>query len=245
VQEWEALAGCRLGDWTGFARTVARIEELLGDRRDRPPAFAVDHVAAQAFVHEVRDERDAADRMLQILRWVGEAEERPSQLIYAWLSLVFARRGAFDEARSSLENVEATGAAYWRGSLLAARCGVVIEQTAWEEAGPLAAECRRHAAGAGLEALPAHAGHLEGRAAAAGGDRDLATRLLEEAAGAFVRLGARWDAATSHLALAGVLADAGRTPDARRWLALAEPVFAELGFRREAAQAEVLRVRLG
>jgi hypothetical protein len=74
---------------------------------------------------------------------------------------------------------------------------------------------------------------------------DRATGLLDDAGATFVRLGARWDAATAHLALAGVLTEAGRTAEARGWLAAAVPVFADLGFRREMARAEALRVRLG
>jgi hypothetical protein len=121
---------------------------------------------------------------------------------------------------------------------------VVAEQRAWDEAAPLAAEARRHASEASLEALPAHAAHLEGRAAAAGGATERAVAMLEDAAGTFVQLGARWDAAAARLALAGALASAGRTGQARSVLDSAALVFAQLGSPREEAAAEALRVRL-
>src|SRR5262249_16596329 len=74
--DWRAMARYRLGDWEAFSADVALAEEMLGERRDRPPSFAAEHVGAAALVHEIRGDGGKADRLLEVLAWLDRAEER-------------------------------------------------------------------------------------------------------------------------------------------------------------------------
>ena len=91
--DWRSVARCRLGEWDAFFQDQALASALLGDRREQPPGYAADHVAAAAFLHEVRGDQGEANRLVQVVAWLDRAEQRPSVAWSVWRSLVLARRG--------------------------------------------------------------------------------------------------------------------------------------------------------
>src|SRR5207237_2585645 len=115
--DFRAVAKFRLGDWDGMLADARQIEELLGDRMDNPPGYASDHLAARAFVMEARGDQGEANRLLERIRWLERAEERPSPGWALWTSRVLARRGDFEEAGEVLERPEVVAVGYGRDYL--------------------------------------------------------------------------------------------------------------------------------
>jgi class 3 adenylate cyclase/tetratricopeptide (TPR) repeat protein len=242
--DWRALARCRLGEWDGFLADVGLIEDMLGERRENPPGFASDHVAAAAFVHEVRGDRDTADRLIRVVTWLDVAEDRPSPGWLAWYGLLLARRGLFQEARAQLDRPE-EGMRWGRGLILEAKTDVVGDQEAWDEAPDLVREGREHAASAGLLALPFYADLLEGRLALARGDLEEAASLLRVASEGFASLEAGWEAARTGLWLAEALARAGQLEESRSAVGAALPFLEDAASVREVEQGRALLERVG
>jgi AAA ATPase domain len=239
-RDWRAVARCRLGEWDAFRRDVAEIAELLGDRRDQPPGQASDHLGAAAFVHEVRGEGAEADRLLEVIRWLEEEEERPSAGLAVWKALFLARRGAFDEARAALDLPQTLWHGYARGIVLEARCEILAQQEAWEEAPGVLDASRAHAEEAELLALACYADRLDGLAARAAGDLERAIPLLDRAAVGFAELEAAWESARSALALAEVLHRAGSDDRAAERLRAARSTIEGLRAVRELQRVDVL-----
>jgi class 3 adenylate cyclase/tetratricopeptide (TPR) repeat protein len=237
--DFRAVARCRLGEWEEFLQDVARIAELLGDRREYPPGFASDHIAAAAFVHEARGDHAAADRKLQILSWLEGAEERPSPGWSVWKALVLSRRGDHAAARAILARPE-WGFPWGRGYRLEALCDVIAEQGAWTEAPAVVAEARQHAEEAGLLALPLYADRLEGRMAMTRGESDRAIPLLERALKGFEGVEAKWEEARTGVLLADALIHSGRPEAATSHVRISLAVFEELGSVREVEEARRL-----
>jgi class 3 adenylate cyclase len=243
--DWRAVARCRLGEWESFLEDVSGIGDLLGDRQSQPPGFACDHLAAAAYVHEARGDSNAADRLLEVVTWLEGSEERPSAGLAVWKSLLLARRGLFDEAREALDLPQSLWHGYARGIVLEAKCEILAEQAAWDDAPEVLLASRRHAEEAELLALPCFADRLEGLSARASGDGDRAQLLLTRALDGFTAVEAKWEAARTALALADGLSDDGRNDAAHAMLARARPVLERLRSRRELARGEELETRLG
>jgi class 3 adenylate cyclase len=244
--DWRAVARCRLGEWEAFFGDVSLIADLLGDRGGQPPGFASDHLGAAAFVHEVRGDSAAADRILDVVGWLEREEERPSAGLAVWKSLLLARRGAFDEARAALDLPRTLWHGYATGIVLEARCEILGRQEAWDAVPGVVHASRAHAEEAELLALPCFADRVEALAARAGADLGRASELLERALAGFTALDASWEAARTSLTLAEVLADGEKLDDdARQLLAKARTVFERLQAVRELARAEELAQRLG
>ncbi|HEU4865331.1 MAG TPA: adenylate/guanylate cyclase domain-containing protein [Actinomycetota bacterium] len=243
--DWRAVARCRLGEWEAFLSDVARIDELLGDRRGQPPGYASDHLGAAAYVHDARGDAAEADRILEVIGWLESEEERPSAGLAVWKALLLTRRGVFDEARAALDLPQTLWHGYARGIVLEARCELLVEQAAWDQAETLVDAARDHAEEAELLALPCFADRLEGLATFAAGDQGRAAALLERAAAGFAELEAGWEAARTELALAEVLAGATEQDRARDLLSRARPALERLRSVRELARAEDLAERLG
>jgi class 3 adenylate cyclase/tetratricopeptide (TPR) repeat protein len=244
--DFRAVAKFRLGDWDGMLADTRQIEELLGERMDNPPGYASDHLAARAFVMEARGDQGEANRLLERVRWLERAEERPSPGWALWSSRVLARRGDFDDAREALERPEVVAVGYGRDYLLEAWCTLVAEQEAWDLAGRVVDDARLHAGTAGLLALPLVADRLEGLAAAAAGDRERAAAGLRSAAEGFHGLGAAWEAAVTRMHLARVLAEGPEEghAEARRRLEETIPVFDRLRSLRELVTSGALLQRM-
>jgi hypothetical protein len=129
--------------------------------------------------------------------------------------------------------------------VLEARCDLIAERHAWDEAREVLETSRQHAEEAGLLALPCFADRLEGLAVRAADDRVRAQELLSNALRGFTDLGAAWEAARTQLVLAEVHAEAGNTASARELVSRAQPVLEGLRSARELARAEDLTEELG
>jgi tetratricopeptide (TPR) repeat protein len=239
--DFRAVARCRLGEWEAFWQDVALLGELLGDRRDRPPGFASDHVAAAAFVHEVQGDQAAAERKLRVLSWLESAEVRASPAWWVWKALVLSRRGEYAAARDLLARPE-EGFQWGRGYRLEALCDVIADQGAWDDAPGILEEARAHSSEAGLVALPIYADRLEGWMRLAQGEAKRAVPLLKGARERFTGLGARWEAARTTVKLADALVQVGRAEEAKKHLERSLPQLEELRSVREIAEARGLLV---
>jgi class 3 adenylate cyclase/tetratricopeptide (TPR) repeat protein len=237
---WRALASYPMGDWQTLLKDLAQLEDLLGDRRESPPYFATRPFAAAALVHEVQGDAAAADRRLAMFESLREEGGLRRSAWPAWIAMLLAHRGRFEEARALLGGTPGHN----RGLYLEAQCTILAEQQAWEEVPGLVSEARHHAAEAGLLALPFHAERLEGREALAGGETDRAIRLLRQAGNGFSDLEAHWEAACAHLWLAEGLLSRGEQGRARECLFKAGRVFENLSAVRELAQSRDLLNRV-
>jgi class 3 adenylate cyclase/tetratricopeptide (TPR) repeat protein len=242
--DFRAVARLRLGEWDGVLADVALADEILGDRRTAPPGFASMHLAAAAFIHEIRGDQAAANRYLQLVDWLEKTEERPDLSWTLWRSRTLARRGDFVEARDLLARPVIAGDLRGRDEFLEAWCEVIAEQGAWEEAARLVEEARRHAAWAGVPPLSVYADRLEGRAALAAGEAETAASLLMRATEGFAGLEAEWEAAVTRLDRAGAEALAGRADEARASVERAVPTLDRLRSLRELVRAGELLDRL-
>jgi hypothetical protein len=196
-------------------------------------------------VNEVQGDPDAADQIGEVIRWLESEEERPSAGLAVWRSQLLTRRGSFDEAAEVLILPDTLWHGYARGIVLEARCDLIAERHAWDEAREVLETSREHAEEAGLLALPCFADRLEGLAVHAADDRVRAQELLSNALRGFTDLEAAWEAARTQLMLAEVHADAGNTESARELVSRAQPVLEGLRSARELARAEDLTERLG
>jgi hypothetical protein len=237
--DFRSVGRCRLGDWEGFFADVRLFGELLDERRDRPPGYASDHIAAAAFVHEVREEGALAARQLRILDWLEGVEERPSQGWAVWRALLLSRRGEHAAARALLARPE-EGFQWGFGYRLEALCDVIAEQGAWDEAAATVEEARRHAEEAGLLALPHYADRLDGMAALARDEAAAAVELLMRASAGFTERGAAWEAARTDVRLGEALAAAGDADGASAKARAALSVLEPIRSIREAAAARRL-----
>ncbi|MFY9587442.1 MAG: AAA family ATPase, partial [Actinomycetota bacterium] len=240
---WSAMARYRLGNWNAFLADMVHIEELLGDRRHKPPHFAYRPYAAAAVVHEIQGNRSAADSYLatvaEVERDVGRVWGDP------WTPVVLARRGQFDAALKRIARAENTaGARQHRGLLLEARGEVMAEAQMWDKTSGLANDLRIHGNTTKLLALPLAADRLEGLAALAAERWDDAVTLLGHASAGYAGLEARWDEARTDMALAEALIATGHPDEARIRLQKATATFERLSAVREGAHASELLARL-
>jgi class 3 adenylate cyclase len=242
--DFRAAARFRLGDWDGMLADVSLAEAILGDRRESPPGFAPMHLAIAAFVHDARGDQMTANRYLQLVRWLEEAEDRLDPVLTLWQARVLARRGRFADARALLQRPELTEERRGQDEILEAWCEVVSEERAWVEAAEIVNRTARHADWAGEPPLALFATRLEGRAAAAANELDRAAELLRRAADGFAELDATWEAAVSRLHLAHTLLGADRSA-AQLLLQDAVQVFDRLGSVRELSLAGGLLSRSG
>ena len=226
---WQNVAAFRLGEWDAALAGHERVLELLGDRED-PPRPWLQSFALAALIADARGDRMSADRHLEpVLR--GAAVQSFRTVTGAgWVARLFARRGAFDEARRWVEGMTLLETA---APAAECRCDVVAIESAWSEAPGAIARAREEAMHAGSLALPAYADRLEGRAALATGDVDGAIERLASAREVFGRIEAAWERACTELSLVEALIAAGRGPEARRTLNAAAPALRHAGARQE------------
>jgi hypothetical protein len=238
--DWRTVTRARLGSWDEALADATAIAEILGERATRPPGFAADHVGAVAFVAQARGDDRTADAMLEIAEWLDRAEERPSPGLAVWVARVESRRGRPEAGLDRLARPALLEQEYGVGLLLEARCDLVADAGAWDEAPGVLEEARKRAE-LGLLALSAHADRLEGRAAIAAGRSVGGLDLLDRARDAFTVLEAMPDAAASGLDAAEACAAAGRS-DAETRLRAARGIAARLGDVAALARADALGV---
>ncbi|MDP8955461.1 MAG: AAA family ATPase [Actinomycetota bacterium] len=241
---WSIVALTRLGEWNRALEGVARAEELLGDRRDRPPGFAWRLHGAAAFIHDVQGNRASADRYLAMLERVAGEQKRIFFGAGPWMATVRLRRGEFEPVRELLARYEASPTRPDLGAMYEVLCELVAAEGRWNEAPSVLDKARAHAEEAGLLALPAFANRLEGRAALAAGDVRGSVERLTSARATFLRLEARWEAACTNLSLAEAKLAAGDAGIAEKLVREAVEVFEAVRSGRELQQAGQLLSRL-
>ena len=233
---WRVAARFALGEWDDAFADQAELERVAElSPRGLPPAFAMGAYTRAGLFHDLRGQREAAERYVEAgLRFVDQiSQARVGGSIHLPpLALALARHGRFEEALALIPFVPRSLSA---GATLEALCEIAAARERWDEAAELAADAREEAGVGEQLALPFYADRLEGRAAGAQGDLAAAAALLERSAVGFASIGARWEEAWSRLLLAEVDGS-----DAERELAGALPVFEELGSIREAERARAL-----
>jgi class 3 adenylate cyclase/tetratricopeptide (TPR) repeat protein len=242
---WRALARCRLGDWDGFFADLAQSQELMGERGGEPPYFAARPYAAAAMVHEVQGNPAAGDRFMDVIHRIDELQgSAKASDRDPWIAWTLSRRGRFEEARARLwQPLLET----WKAALsiiMEARCDLIGDMGAWDEAPRVLEEARAHARKAGLVALPWFADRLEGRLALREQRWEQAGDILARAVTGFRSVEARWEEARTRLLVAEALLGSGRKDEARSELDSAHPVLDRLISVRELARARELRTKL-
>jgi tetratricopeptide (TPR) repeat protein len=241
---WRALARFRLGDWDGFFSDLARSQEVMGERSAEPPYFAARPFAAAVLLHEVQENRPAADRFLDVVHRIDERQGTAKATDRdPWIAWALTRRGQFEQARARLWRPLLET---WKAALpviMEARCDALGDMEEWDDVPAFLEEARAYAKEAGLVALPFFADRLEGRWAVAHREWDNAVACLARAAGGFASLEARWEEACTRLPLAEALLGAHRPDEARGALDSAHSVFERLTSVRELARERELRAK--
>jgi hypothetical protein len=191
---WRVLARFMLGDWDGALADQAELERLAAlDPREFPPAFTMRAYSLGGLCHELRGERDDADRYVDLgLRYLATASRSVSAPL---LARVLAFQERYDEAVALCRYIPRTQNA---AVVLETLCEIAGLRDDWDGAHELVAQARAEAEHGELLALRFYADRLEGRAAAS-------VPLLRRSAEGFAALGARWEEARSRLLLAELL----------------------------------------
>ena len=232
---WRAVARFQLGDWDGMLDDLRLLEEALASTRFGSAAYF--HVVARstgAFLYELRGEQAASDRLAAQV--VDDTPGTSTTRKLPWLARIAAHRGSRKEAFDWLEN-ETVARDLAKSQLLAARCDIVAEFGLWDLAHDTVSEARGFAEHALVDVLPLHADRLEGRAALARGDAELARQSLTRARDGFGALEARWEQALASLLLAEALRAVDAEDEARATAEAALSVFDELRSVRELDRA--------
>ena len=179
-----------------------------------------------------------ADRHLEPVLRGAEVQSFRTVTGAPWVARLYARRGAFDEARRWLDGMTLLETA---APAAECRCDVVALDGSWSEAPEAVARAHDVAAHAGSIALPAYADRLEGRAALAQREIDVAVARLTSARETFARLDARWERACTELSLADALTAAGQRDEARSVLDAADGDLDRAGSLAEIDRLRILR----
>ena len=233
-----ALPARRTG--TRSSTTCELFGELLAERSERPPGFASDHIAAAAFVHEVRGETADAERTLRVLDWLEDAEERPSQGMGG-----VASPGPV-APRASSPPPASCSPGRRRGSN-------GVWGTGWRRCATWSPSRRRGTMRRPRSARPGSTRRRPGCWPSLGTPTGWRARrrwpretlncgaeLLERAADGFARLGARWEAARTAVRLASATAELGHRQRSEALARQALDVLTALRSLREADRAHQL-----
>jgi class 3 adenylate cyclase/tetratricopeptide (TPR) repeat protein len=231
LRAWLVASLHRLGRWDEALAEHVLIQELLGDRREDPPYFVTQGVAAAATIHQVRAERAEADRLQAGLVRLASAQ---AGRVYSFLRRLLIVRGELDLAGSLARPTN------WRihaNDVYEADAEFAAAMKDWGRVPALLAEIRGYAARAAAVSLVPFADRLEGRAALAGGDATRAAALLTEAADGFDRIRATWERALTQVDLGRALLASGRDDRAGEVLSSATRTFEDLGAVKDLATA--------
>jgi class 3 adenylate cyclase len=238
---FHTIAEFRLGDWDAALAGHERILGLLGERDD-PPRPWLQSFAVAALIADARGDAMTANRYLAPVLRGAEVQSFRTVTGAPWVARLYARRGAFEQARRWLDGMTLLETA---APAAECRCDVIALEGAWSAAPEAVARAHEVAAYAGSIALPAYADRLEGRAALAGGDVDRSIAKLASTRDVFGELEAAWERAVTELSLAEALAAAGRADEARSVLDAAAPDLDRAGALSEIDRTRALRVSLG
>ena len=133
---WRILALIRLGRWDEAVAALARLNEVLGDRWDDPPGFALRAFGAAAYLLDAHGQPRGGrpiSRRRHPREPAGGACWAPSR----WVGEPLARRGEFERSRTVLENRTSPSGRQNAGLILEARCELISESADWDEADKL------------------------------------------------------------------------------------------------------------
>jgi hypothetical protein len=124
------------------------------------------------------------------------------------------------------------------------KASVLLDAGLFTDADVFIAGSREYAEWAGIVALPAHLGRLEGAKTLATGDTESAITLLTKAKKDFSELGTPWELARTELWLAEAHIESGELERAAQAIESAGPVLESLGSLPEIERARGLLKRL-
>jgi class 3 adenylate cyclase len=234
------VAAFRLGDWDAALDGHERLLALLGDR-DEPPRPWLQSFAVAALIADARGDAMTADRHLSPVLRGAEVQSFRTVTGAPWIARLYARRGAFEQARRWLDGMTLLETA---AAAAECRCDLIALEGSWAESAGAVAHAHDVAAHAGSIALPAYADRLEGRAALARGEIDRAAAKLTAARDAFAGLEAAWERACTDISLAEALMAVGKRDEARSVLDAAEADLDRAGALLELDRLRSLRDRV-
>jgi class 3 adenylate cyclase len=230
---WNTFVRFLNADWDAALCDLAELEALESlDSDGLPIPFTAVAYAVGAFIAQLRDQAEVADRYIRLMEEYRRRQEAKG------LSIGVSRMVM---ARCLAHRGESSTAQAWlsleRGTYLVCNlegaCEVTDPASDLAGAVELIEIARAEAERGGVEALPLYADRLEARVALERGDQGTAARLLRSAATGFDRLGASWEAARSRLLMIEALHGASST----------DPTPALAVFERLGSVAEARRLR--
>ncbi|MET0799890.1 MAG: AAA family ATPase, partial [Actinomycetota bacterium] len=243
VLAWLTEGRFRVGDWDGAIRSFTATLDMLDDRRDDPPDYAVNAFAIATLIHVLRGARADADRLFDLLKRTESDAGGVARRIWPYVCRVLVARGSLDEARDRFDD-RPPG---WRlagAAFLEAMCEWVPAADAWEQADGIVQEVRDAADDGDLVGSRLYADRLAGLARCQDGALDEGVTTLELARAGFLEHGAAWEVARTDLAIADAIGSGDLGDERRRRLHAASSLFEALGsvaeLRRARASIEAL-----
>ena len=185
---WLTEGMFRLARWDESLSTFASLRELLGDRKDEPPYFAIHAYAIAALILTLRGERSEAEHLTALFPAQEEATQT-TRRVWSYECRLLVARGEFDAARRSPGIPAGRMAAAGWPLMLEAPVRARPRNGPWEEAPATIAEARAMATVGELGGVALFADRLEGLAALAAGDRERGLELTERARAGFMNTG--------------------------------------------------------
>jgi tetratricopeptide (TPR) repeat protein len=244
---WISFSEFWLGNWDRVVTDLAaRVRVMLGDRASDPPYFAGHQFGVEAFIHAARRDGAMAESRELLTRMVDGAEASAGSqggLIFkGWEAWIRARDGDVTEALRRLDRLSSQ--ARVRPLVDVVKASVLLDAGLFTDADVFIAGSREYAEWAGIVALPAHLGRLEGAKTLATGDTESAITLLTKAKKDFSELGTPWELARTELWLAEAHIESGELERAAQAIESAGPVLESLGSLPEIERARALLKRL-
>lgn len=238
-----AVATFRLGGWDEFWRIFAEFDAVFGlsDPEKVLGYHSYRLYGVAAYLSEVAGDSAAADRYIGRLDRSQAAQGRVGiSGARLWIVMTLIRRHEFGEARARLAVQDPVREIQNRDLTLEAWADLVAAEGTWNEASAIVAEARDWASRTGLLFLPGVADRLEGQAALAAGNHEMAARLLERARDTFTSLEVPWERARTELSLAHAYLASGRGAEAAKTAQAALETFMALRASVEIEQATTL-----
>lgn len=242
---WRGVARLRNGDWDGLLADAAVVERAF---TAGPPApYMTPVIAAAAFVHHLRGDEEASDRLIRLLAGF-ETLDPPhagEPVLARWaeyLAPIVCRRG---DPRAALDLIDADSNRRRSrlGQLLTARAIVVVDGRCWGEADATIDACRRQAVAGGTPIVTLAAEWVDGSRLAAAADWDGAVGAFQRALAAAGEPDA-WLTGRINLGLAEALLALSR-PEGDSRAATAASTFERLGSAPETTELRALLARFG
>jgi class 3 adenylate cyclase/tetratricopeptide (TPR) repeat protein len=191
ISAWKVLALERLGEWDEALSALAQVQDLLDDRRERPPYFASHAFAAGSLINLERGEIVDSEHLFDI---VNALDATQSSNMYSWFLRLLTRRGDLGAAQDLMAAAPEKRPIHL-GLALEAEGELLAELGEWDRALAHAERMREEGPDIGSAVLPAFADRLQARGLMAGGDPEAAVPLLRAAADIFDSRGCRLELA--------------------------------------------------